>query len=172
MVSASASPIPRLAPVTMAARSGMYGFLGELWTKGGESNRSGRVDVHIATHTNRASARSLTSRRGRALGTDVSSLSQIAKAQADFMREVTKVSTDAARRMLKLASQRRGGDDARAGDEGRGVGRQEAGKRGVARPIPCPAPVISAILTVTIIGSRSAGQHRPETLCTLEVVTK
>jgi hypothetical protein len=34
-------------------------------------------------------------------GTDVASLSRIAKAQADFTREVTKLSTDAARRMLK-----------------------------------------------------------------------
>jgi len=34
-------------------------------------------------------------------GTDVSSLSQIAKAQADFTRQVTKISTDAARRMVK-----------------------------------------------------------------------
>ncbi len=34
-------------------------------------------------------------------GTDIASLSRIAKAQADFTREVTKISTDAARRMLK-----------------------------------------------------------------------
>jgi hypothetical protein len=34
-------------------------------------------------------------------GTDVASLSRIAKAQADFTREITKISTDAARRMLK-----------------------------------------------------------------------
>jgi hypothetical protein len=32
-------------------------------------------------------------------GTDVSSLSLIAKAQADFTREITKISADAARRM-------------------------------------------------------------------------
>ena len=34
-------------------------------------------------------------------GTDVASLSRIAKVQADFTREITKISTDAARRMLK-----------------------------------------------------------------------
>jgi hypothetical protein len=34
-------------------------------------------------------------------GTDVASLSRIAKAQADFTREVTKISTGAARQMLK-----------------------------------------------------------------------
>lgn len=34
-------------------------------------------------------------------GTDITSLSQIAKAQAEFTREVTKISTDAARRMLR-----------------------------------------------------------------------
>jgi hypothetical protein len=34
-------------------------------------------------------------------GTDVAALSRIAKAQADYMREMTKFTTDAARRMLK-----------------------------------------------------------------------
>ena len=34
-------------------------------------------------------------------GTDTSSLTQMAKAQADFTREVTKISTEAARKMLK-----------------------------------------------------------------------
>jgi hypothetical protein len=34
-------------------------------------------------------------------GTDTSSLTQIAKAQADFTREITKISTEAARKMLK-----------------------------------------------------------------------
>jgi hypothetical protein len=34
-------------------------------------------------------------------GTDIAALSRIAKAQADFTREVTKVSTAAARRMIE-----------------------------------------------------------------------
>ena len=51
-----------------------------------------------STPTSRASSFADFQERA-AEGTDVSSLSAIAKAQADFTREVTKISADAARRM-------------------------------------------------------------------------